>query len=114
MAELILQDVDSGGAQLTLESAASGGDTIDNTSGNVLLFVKNGSASSVDITVTAQTTSTQKGGFGTLSKSDTVQAVAAGAEAIIGPFERAFNNSSSQVEVSYSDATSVEVAAIRY
>lgn len=96
-----------------LTAAAGGGDVFAND-GKTYFVVNNGSGASINVTFTAQNTSVSKSGYGNVSITDTVVAVDAGDETIIGPFPTArFNNTSGQVSVSYSSATSVTVAAIR-
>ena len=115
MAELTVQNLAESGLTATYENAASGGDTADNTGGKLLLHVKNDSMGSINVTVTAQSASTTKAGYGTVTKSNVVKAVGAGAEAFIGPFaETAFNNASGDIAITYSDATSVTIAALRW
>lgn len=72
------QQITRDGLVPTLTVPTADGDVID--SGQVALYVVNGSASSVD--VTAQATATQDG----LALEDLVVAVAAGDTALIGPF----------------------------
>lgn len=98
---------------ITFASAAGGGDVFPND-GKTYVAVTNGSGGSITVTITAQTTSTSKDGFGPVTKADGGGSVADGATDIFGPFPSgAFNNSSGQVEVEYSSATSVTVAAFR-
>ncbi len=52
-------------------------------------------------------------GFGSLTISDMVVAVAAGSEEMIGPFSDAYVDSAGNVNVAYSGTASVTAAAIR-
>lgn len=115
MAVLTVQDITLSGLAISTASAGGSGDLFVNPNDErTFLQVTNGSGSSINVTVTAQGTSLQKAGFGTVSVSDTVVAVANGATTLIGPFPSArFNNASGQVAVAYSDNTSVTVAAVR-
>jgi len=113
MATLTRQQITSSGLAATYSSAAGGGDVVDNTDGKTWLHVKNASGSSINVTITAQVASAGFDGYGTLTVSNIVVAVAAGAEKFIGPFPRnAYNNSSNQLAISYSAVTSVTIAAL--
>lgn len=113
MATLTVQEFDEAGNDLTLSSAAAGGDEFPN-SGQELLVVKNGSGSSMDVTITAQVNSFDDASYGNAVKENQTLSVAAGGVALLGPFSRkSFNDGSGNVQVSYSDETSVEVAAVR-
>lgn len=114
MATLTIQDTSEAGAALTYAAASSGGDDFVNSSDRIALHVKNGSASSINVTIAAQTTSATVPGLGIVTKANQVVAVAAGADRIIGPFPpKAFNSSTSKVSISYSATTTVTVAAFR-
>lgn len=108
MATLTVQPTPiSGDAGLTLASAAGGGDVFTNN-GRTFLLVNNGSGS--QITVTFTTPQTVQG----LAVADAAITVDNGDIGIAGPFDpTVFNNSSNQVAVAYSDATSVTVAAFQ-
>lgn len=113
MALLTRQNFALGGLAASYAAAAAGGDTVDND-GKVVLHVKNGGAGAINVTVTAQVTSVAVEGYGTLTRSNAVVAVPAGAERFIGPFPtQAFNNSSGRAAISYDVVTSVTVAALR-
>ncbi|MFC5359454.1 MULTISPECIES: hypothetical protein [Azospirillum] len=115
MATLSVQDTSEVGAALTYSNAAGGGDDFVNASDRIVLHVKNGSASPINVTIAAQTVAASVPGLGIVSKANQVVAVPAGGDRIIGPFPaRAFNNpSTSKVSVSYSATTTVTVAAFR-
>lgn len=113
MATLTRQKVVIGGLGYTTASAGGSGDVVDNSDGKTFLLVANGSGGSINVTVTAQVSSLNTATHGTLTVSSNVVAVAAGASKLIGPFpKQAFNNSSKQIAISYSSATSVTVAAL--
>lgn len=113
MATLTVQTIDEDGLVPSTTAAGAAGDVFANT-GRELLMVTNGAGSPVTVTITAQVTTARSPGMGSVTKSDAGGAVAAGATAYFGPFPtRAFNNASRQVEVSYSDETSVTVAVMR-
>lgn len=115
MAALTVQTaVEAGITPAAASAASSGGDTVKNVAGDVVLMVTNGGGSSIDVTITAQKTSKAVDGYGTMTKGDAVVSVAAGATKIIGPFAtEAFNNSSQNLEIDYSSATSVTISAIK-
>lgn len=108
MAALTVQNVARSGLNPTYGAAAGGGDTFVND-GQVVLHVKNGGGSSINVTVD----STAPTGVG-LAQADAVVAVPNAGERMIGPFPPgAFNDANGAVAVAYSAVTSVTVAAIR-
>lgn len=115
MAALTVQSIDEDGLTPSYSAAGGSGDTIaDDGTQRTFLHVKNGGAGSVTVTVTAQVTSRSAPGMGSMTKADLSVAIAAGAEAMIGPFAPdAFKDSSGLVHVGYSGTTSVTVAAIK-
>lgn len=113
MATLSIVKPGDAGLTITFAAAAALGDQFANVGRDNLLVVENGGAGSINVTVTAQTTTAKIAGLGTVVKEDTVLAVAAGAVAIIGPFSDAFNDANGFVQVSYSDVTSVGVAVVK-
>ena len=114
MATLTLQTATKAGQTLTFACAAGGGDVVSNNGGGTILIVNNGSGASINVTVTAQNTSVKTNDAGTVTISDQVVAVGAGAIRAIGPFKpNIFNNTSNQLEISYSSATSVTIACMK-
>ena len=112
MATLTAQKITDAGVVATMSSAAGGGDEFLN-SGLEFLFVQNSSAGSHTVTVTAQVQSVHHQTFGTVSKSNIVRSVAAGAEVFIGPFRQAaFNDSNNKVQITYSGVTTLNVAIL--
>ncbi len=104
---LNVQRLTSAGLTPSFDAADPAGDKFAN-SGRTFLVVKNGAGSSVTVTVDSQKKCDQ--GF----DHDITVEVPAGSEKWIGPLDpNRFNNSSGQVEVSYSAATSVTVAAVQ-
>lgn len=107
MATLTLIQAILAGVVLNRVAAAGGGDEFIND-GATRLHVKNDGAGSINVTVNSQAQCNH--GF----DHDLVVAVAAGAEKIIGPFPTSrFNDANGKVQVAYSDATSVTVAAVK-
>lgn len=96
----------------------SNGNSFSNRSGDAFLslLLPVGSAGSATVTVTAQTTSTEVPGFGVLTKSDLVVALAVGEEKIVGPFPaQAWNDNSGNVilAITGTGASDVDFAALR-
>ena len=113
MATLTIQSIVEAGLTANYTSAAGGGDVVPND-GTIFLHVKNGGGTSVTVTVTAQTTTTTDPSLGAVTKSNVAKAIAAGAEAFIGPLKKqAFNNSQGQIAITYSGVTSLTIAALR-
>jgi hypothetical protein len=106
MADLTIQKIDQTGIAPSFVAADAGGDTFSND-GRTFLHVKNGGGSA--ITVTIDSVAPCNYGF----DHDLQVTVNAGAEQIIGPFEPKRFNTDGKVSVSYSDVTSVTVAAFR-
>ncbi len=107
MAVLSIQDVTTAGLNPSFVAANVGGDSFPND-GQTSFRIKNGGAAS--ITVTVNSVAPCNYGF----DHDIAVTVGIGADITIGPFSKArFNNSAGQVGVTYTDVTSVTVAAIR-
>lgn len=114
MADITVQTAAMAGVALSMGAAAAD-DTVPVQSGDrVGLIVANGSGSSIDVTVTAQTTSATVKDYGTVTLADEVVAVAAGATTVIGPFSNAFVSSAGKVEVAYSSTATVTRTAIKF
>ena len=110
MATLTVQASPEAGG-MTMAAAAAGGDVFPND-GKTLFFVIARAARTV--TATAQDTSATVPGFGACTKADVVQAVEINTMDAMGPFPTtAFNNSSGQVAITYSDEADLTVAAVR-
>jgi hypothetical protein len=95
------------GVDLAGAAAAGGGDQWLNT-GKELLTVKNGSGSSINVTLDIQST------VDGAAVTDPVVAVGAGVTKLIGPFPtNIYNDGNGMAKVSYSSATSVTVKVVR-
>lgn len=106
MALLNVQKASLTGLAPSFSAASVGGDTFVND-GKTVLHVKNGGASEITVMVNSQ----QPCNYG--FDHDLQVAVPASGERIIGPFRQdRFNDANGQVVVTYSDTTSVTVAAI--
>ncbi len=114
MATLTVQDSPEAGG-VTFAAAAAGGDVYPNDGRTLLLVLNTHASLSRTTTVTAQDTTANAPGFGAVTKADAVQAVETATLDVMGPFPTtAFNNSSGQVAITYSDsADSLTVAAVR-
>ncbi|MCK5643458.1 MAG: hypothetical protein KAJ19_21790 [Gammaproteobacteria bacterium] len=113
MATLTAQEIVEAGLEATYDAATGGGDDFLN-SGREMIHVKNGSGSEITVTVTAQKTTLAKGGYGTLTKSNSVVAITAAEDRFIGPFPiTAFNDPNGKAQITYSDVTSLTLAVIK-
>ena len=111
MALIASQQILETGKTATL-SSASASDTFTN-SGKEFLFVKNENGSSINVTVTVEVSSVDISSFGTLTKSNTVFAVANGAEAFLGTFPPgAYNGDNAIVTFACSATENVKVAIL--
>ena len=111
MSQLTIQNLSEKGMDLSLAAADVGGDAIANN-GHILLVVQNDDVSAKTVTVTAQTTSVETNAYGELDKSDAVHSVPAGGIAILGPFPAVYTDGSGNAVITYSDTTSLSVAAL--
>lgn len=104
------QTIDEDGLDATYSSADVGGDTFVNDT-KTFLHLKNGDASPTTVTVAAAVSTTQKPGFGELSKADAQVVVGATDEAFLGPFPAsAFGPTPG---IAYSSITSLTLAVLR-
>jgi len=93
-----------------LVAAAAGGDTVPNQNDRVFVLVRNGGAGPVTVTVNDVRSSGPEGAAA--FNPDVQISVPAGADRFIGVFDpNRFNNDVGHVELTYSDVTSVQVAA---
>lgn len=107
MAQLAVQSASATGLTPAFAAAAAGGDSFAND-GRTVLHAKNGGAGAITVTVNSQQACDQ--GF----DHDLAVAIPAGQERMIGPFPQSrFNDSSGLVQVTYSDVTSLTVAALK-
>lgn len=114
MATLTVQTPSQTSGLLPSFTAANSSDAIPfDPDQRTYLHVKNGGGSSITVTITAQTTSSNIPGLGAGTIANMSSAVAAGAERIFGPFPQAFADGNGLVQVGYSGVTSVTAAAVR-
>ena len=112
MATLTVQDLVRAGVVPVFNAAAAGGDEFLND-GKTLLYIKNG-ATDVNVTLTAQKTSTSKPGFGNISTPSQAVLVPADTEKAIGFFEPAiFNDGNGRVQITYYNEVNVTLAVLK-
>lgn len=108
MALLTTEQITNPGITPTYNTAAAGGDEFV-PDGRTFIHVKNDSAA--EMTVTVVTTSEK---LGDLAVADRSLAIAAGAEAMLGPFGKEdFAAADGNADITYSDETSVTVGVFR-
>ena len=113
MATLTAQKIVLGGVTPSYAASDVAGETFSNT-GDVFLHVKNGDASPHNVTIVTQATTVDKEGYGSITLSSEVIAVANAGEEMIGPFPQSrFNDPSGDVSITYDDVTSMTVALIK-
>lgn len=95
------------GSNTVAFAPAAADDTINAVNGTVLFEVNNASGASVNVTLTATTTSYTVGAAGVLTKANLVVAVPAGASRIISAPAEPFVNAQGVVPITYSALTSV-------
>lgn len=106
-ADLTVQEISRSGLNPSYTAAATDGHSVENT-GREFIHVKNGSGSSV--TVTIQTPGTVDG----LAVADRTVAVPASGERMIGPFAPGdYNQDDDAIYVDYSAITTVTIAAVQ-
>ncbi|MFJ2579969.1 hypothetical protein [Kitasatospora aureofaciens] len=109
MALLSIQTIKPGGITPAYSAASAGGDKVSLSAANTFLHVKNGSASSITVTVT-----TQNNSYKGLTVPDRTVTVAASGEQMIGPLDAQLHaDINQQASIGYSAVTSVTVAAFR-
>lgn len=110
MPVLAPEKIDENGLLATYTAADAGGDTFVND-GRTVLHMKNTDASPTTVTVTAETATTEKPGYGTLTKANAVTVMAATTEEFLGPFPAiAFGAVGA---VTYSSVTALTVAVLK-
>jgi hypothetical protein len=114
---LTVQSVTEAAALLNLQAVDSAnGNKFSNGQEDVLLVVQNTHASSsATVTITAQVTSVETQGFGTVTKSNQAVSLAALEVKVLGPFPRAvFNDSTEFVNFTISGAGATSVKAVPF
>lgn len=108
MAELNIQSIGLAGLSPTYVACDASGDTFKNISGRIFLHIKNGDTADKTVTIASLKECDQ--GF----IHNIVITVPAGGEVMVGPFSPIrFNDTTQKVSISYSDVTSLSVAAIQ-
>lgn len=113
MADITLQTIATAGVVPTMAAAAASDKVQVDAGERVFVAVTNGSASSVDVTIPAVTTSVNVPKVGAVTVPDIVVAVAAGATKYIGPIPEAYVGTDRRASVNYSATTDVTRAALR-
>lgn len=104
---LTVSQIVKAGLTQALAAANADGSYVPND-GRVFLHVKNGSESSINVTI--ETPNTVDGN----AIADLVVAVGAGVEKLIGPFAPGiYNDEDANVKVTFSAVTSITIAALR-
>ena len=106
MADLTVTNIEAAGTAVSLAAAAGGGDSFAGT-GKEVLIVANGSGSPINVTIATHKT------VNGLDVPDRVVAVAAGARKYIPVGKEHVDSSDGNVDISYSDVTTVTVGVIR-
>ena len=107
MAQLTVQQSLNSGLEATFSSANSGGDYFVND-GKTFIEIVNGGGSDITLTVDSPTECNQG------STHDVTVTVTAGERRHVGPFDKSrFNDDDGMVQLTYSDVTSVTIAAIK-
>jgi len=113
MAKLTVNQISELGVELSgaLTAAAAGGDSFVNEKPNVFLAVLNTNASTRQVIINPNQTSTSAPGFGIVDKDPIIVDIAQNETKLIGPFAQVFNDINGEVNVTYDDETDVEVGA---
>lgn len=108
MATLTVSNINHTGLAPSFTAAAGGGDQFAND-GRIFIYVKNAHTSGQTVTVNSQSNCS----FG-FDHDVAVSVPATNGERLIGPFPTSrFNDSSGNVQITYSGVTSLTIAAIR-
>src|SRR3954469_8130154 len=98
-------------ATLTLAAASAGGDVVTNTGGGVMLVLVNNAVSSQTVTIKSYADAPFPPGTAAV---DVALVMTAGTTRIYGPLSaEAFNNGSSQVELTYSAVVTLLVGSYK-
>jgi len=107
MATLTVETITRAGLVPSLVAAGAGGDKFPNTTRREFLIVKNGDGSPTTVTLDIQATVDSQ------AVVDRTVVVAAGDEALIGPFDGRYEDTDGNVNVSYSNITSITVGVAK-
>lgn len=116
MALLVLQKASLDGlseAGFAAATATTGDTFLEDGKQETVLEVNNGSGGSINVTITAVQTSAVVAGVGPVTIANKVVAVPDGARRIIGPFPKAYVNSTGHVTAICSAVTTVTVRAVK-
>ena len=108
MAQLSVQSIVRTGLEPTLSAAAAGGDQFLNTVGRTFLLVKdNAPGDGVVVTIDIQKT------YAGQAVADPTISIGVGEERMIGPFDKAWEDDSGNVQFTYDSETNVTVGAVK-
>ena len=114
MATLSVQTIVDSGLTGSLAAVGASDQFIDDGSGRTFIEVANASGSSINVTITAITTSATVPGVGAVTIADIVVAVGNGVTKAIGPFPTGmYNNGSGLVLFTCSATSSVTAKALQ-
>lgn len=113
MADISVTDIAPNGVAKSLAAGASTFTVPVAGEDRIYLEVANGGGSSINVTITKQTTSVTVPGEGPVTLANRVIAVANGASKLIGPFGASDIAADGKVYIALSVTTSVTVAAFR-
>jgi hypothetical protein len=114
MADITVQDASFAGVALNFVAAAAGDAIPMAATDHVCLIVNNGSGDSINVTLTAATTSATVGGYGSVTLADKVVAVAAGTIKSIGPIPAAYiSTTTGKVALAWSATTDITRTAVK-
>lgn len=111
MATLTRTKITESGVGFGATAADAAGDDFINT-GKEFIYVLNNSASAVTVTITAQRTDADNQQYGNLVKTDAGGSIPASSARLFGPFPPAAFNLDGKAKVTYSSATSVNIAVL--
>ena len=112
MALISSQSIVEEGLAVTLTALAATSNTFTN-SGKEFIYIENGGGGDVTLTVVTEVTSVENELYGELTKGNSVQTVAGGTIAMVGPFPvTPYNGTDSAVTFTVTSTTSVNVAIL--
>lgn len=107
MAQLSVQEIDRDGLNPTLSAAAGGGDSWANT-GKEFIYINNGDASPVTLTIVTQQTVDGQ------AVADRTVTIPAGEFRLVGPFPvGTYNDGNNLCQLTYSGVTSLTLGIVK-
>jgi hypothetical protein len=102
------KQINESGVVISFTAATSGGDSIINSDGKSIILVKNGGASSITVSATAITPCPAGALHNLLRAVDAGETVGIKLSTLLNGLD------DGQVDISYTSATSVEIAAVKF